>query len=178
MNMARAEDHPPSCRDLVGALAQHDRRAAYAALALGATTAAEVAERAGLRPPAAAAALQKLTDVRIAVFDSDRRTYALLDDTFRLAIQSEVRLSGQGGGDGAGSYFRRGRLTSIPGKEEVRSRVLAVVKDSFAPGVAYSEAKVNAICGEWFDDWVTLRRALVDQGLLRRNESGTLYERV
>jgi hypothetical protein len=44
--------------------------------------------------------------------------------------------------------------------------------------LAQTEAKVNAICGEWFDDWVSLRRALVDEGLLRRNESGTTYERV
>ncbi|MDB1086288.1 DUF2087 domain-containing protein [Streptomyces sp. ACA25] len=178
MNTGPAEDVPPSCRDVVGLLAQTDRRAAYAALALGATTVTEVAELARLRPPAAAAALQKLTDGRIAAFDKEKRTYTLLDDALRLAVQAEVRLSGRGSGDGAGSYFRRGRLTSIPGKAEVRSRVLAVVKDSFEPGVAYSEAKVNAICGEWLDDWVSLRRALVDEGLLGRNESGTTYERV
>jgi hypothetical protein len=178
MNTALTEGYSPSCRDLVGLLAQTDRRAAYAALALGATSVAEVAELTKLRPPAVAAALQKLTDGRIAAFDSEKRTYTLLDDTFRLAVQAEVSVSGRGSGDGAGSYFRRGRLTSIPGKAEVRSRVLAVVKDSFEPGVTYSEAKVNAICGEWFDDWVSLRRALVDEGLLRRNVSGTTYERI
>lgn len=178
MNTPPADDHQPSCRDLVGALAQNDRRAAYAALALGATTVAEVAVRAGLRPPAAAVALQKLAEVRIASFDREKLTYTLLDDTFRLAVQAEVKVAGRAGGDGAGSYFRRGRLTSIPGKKDVRSRVLNVVRDSFEPGVLYPEAKVNAICGEWFDDWVTLRRALVDEGLLRRNESGSVYERV
>ncbi len=177
MNTAPTEAYSPSCRDLVGILAQTDRRAAYAALALGATSVAEVAEATGLRPPAAAAALRKLTDGRIAAFDPEKRTYTLLDDTFRLAVRAEVSVFGRGGGDGAGSYFRRGRLTSIPGRAEVRSRVLAVVGDSFEPGTAYSEAKVNAICGEWFDDWVSLRRALVDEGLLRRNDSGTTYER-
>lgn len=171
-------DQPPSCRDLVGLLAQPDRRAAYAALALGAMSVAEVAERAGLRPPAAAAALQKLTAGRIAAFDGTTRTYTLRDDTFRRAVQAEVRLSGRGdAGDGAGSYFRRGRLTSIPGDAAVRGRVLAVVTDSFERGVTYPEAKVNAICGEWLDDWVSLRRALVDEGLLRRNGSGTAYQR-
>lgn len=177
MNPPLVDDRRPSCRDLVGALAQNDRRAAYAALALGATTVAEVAERTGLRPPAAAAALRKLVDVKIASFDSEKHTYALLDDTFRLAVQAEVKVAGRAGGDGAGSYFRRGRLTSIPGDKDVRSRVLDVVKDSFEPGVSYPEAKVNAICGEWFDDWVTLRRALVDEGMLRRDESGSVYER-
>ncbi|MFI2634650.1 hypothetical protein ACH5A2_30330 [Streptomyces collinus] len=47
---------------MVGLLAQTGRRAAYAAIALGATSVAEVAELTGLRPPAAAAALQKPTD--------------------------------------------------------------------------------------------------------------------
>ncbi|EKX68559.1 DUF2087 domain-containing protein [Streptomyces ipomoeae] len=174
---ARAEDLPPSCRDLVGILAQTDRRDAFAALALGATTVAQVAERAKLRPAAAAVALQKLVDGRIAAYDADARAYRLIDDTFRLAVQAEVRISGRGGGDGAGAYFRKGRLTSIPGKAEIRSRVLAVVADSFDPGTSYSEAKVNAICGQWYDDWVSLRRALVDEGLLHRDESGTHYER-
>jgi hypothetical protein len=178
MDTSPVEDRPPSCRDLVGLLAQPDRRAAYAALVLGASSLAEVAEAAGLRPPAAAAALRKLTEGRIAAFDSGKRAYSLLDDTFRLAVRAEVVVSGRGGGDGAGSYFRRGRLTSIPGRPEVRSRVLAVVTDVFEPGATYSEAKVNAICGEWYDDWVSLRRALVDEGLLRRDESGTTYERV
>ncbi|MEO3766453.1 DUF2087 domain-containing protein [Streptomyces sp. B8F3] len=178
MDTAPTEEHPPSCRDLVGLLAQTDRRAVYAALALGATSVTDVAARTGLRPPAAAAALQKLTDGRIAAFDAATRTYTLRDDTFRLAVRAEARLTGRGGGDGAGGYFRRGRLTSIPGDAEVRGRVLAVVTDSFEPGVTYSEAKVNALCGEWLDDWVSLRRALVDEGLLRRNESGTAYARV
>jgi hypothetical protein len=77
--------------DWAGLLAQTDRRAADAGLALGATSLAEVAELAKLRPPAAVAALQKLTDGRIAAFDSEKRTYTLLDDTFRLAVQAEFR---------------------------------------------------------------------------------------
>ncbi|MFE7814484.1 DUF2087 domain-containing protein [Streptomyces sp. NPDC057433] len=139
---------------------------------------AEAAERAGLRPPAAAMALQKPADVGIASFDREKHTYTLFDDTFRLAVQAEVRVAGRARGDGAGSSFRRGRPTSIPGNKDVRSRVLGVVRDSFEPGVPYPEAKVNAICGEWFDAWVTLRRALVDEGVLHRNESGAIYERV
>lgn len=71
--MNPAEDHAPSCRDLLGLLAHTDRRAAYAALALGAASVTEVAEPAKLRPRAAAAALRKLTDGRIAAFNSEER---------------------------------------------------------------------------------------------------------
>ncbi|MFF8838882.1 DUF2087 domain-containing protein [Streptomyces sp. NPDC015130] len=172
-----AGERPPSCRDLVGLLAQNDRRSAYAALVLGATSLAQVAERTGLRPAAAAMVLQKLVEGRIARHDPERGGYAILDDTFRLAVREEVRVTGRGGGDGAGAYFRKGRLTSIPGNAQVRKRVLTVVADSFDKGVVYPESKVNAICGGWLDDWVTLRRALVDEGLLVRDDSAARYER-
>ncbi|MGX1851665.1 DUF2087 domain-containing protein [Streptomyces sp. NPDC055299] len=174
---AGAQERPPSCRDLVGLLAQNDRRSAYAALALGATTLEQVAERTGLRPAAAAMALQKLVEGLVARHDAAQGTYVLLEDTFRLAVREEVRLTGRGGGDGAGAYFRKGRLTSIPGNAQVRNRVLSVVADSFEKGVTYPEPKVNAICGGWLDDWVSLRRALVDEGLLRR-DAAAQYERV
>jgi hypothetical protein len=59
----------------------------------------------------------------------------------------------------------------------VRNRVLSVVADSFEKDVTYPESKVNAICGGWLDDWVSLRRALVDEGLLRR-DAAAQYERV
>lgn len=52
-----------------------------------------------------------------------------------------------------------------------------MVRDSFEPGMALPEPNVNAICAERLDDWVTPRRARVDDGKLRRNDSGTLYER-
>lgn len=170
-------ERPPSCGDIVGLLAEPARRAAFAALVLGARTVGSVAEQAGLTPKAAAGALRRLVDGKVATEDRDTHTYALVDDAFRRAVQAEVRVAGRGGGDGAGAYFRRGRITAIPGDADVRARVLAVVADTFLPGETYPESRVNALCGEWYDDWVALRRALVDEGLLTRNQAGTVYER-
>ncbi|WP_422070538.1 DUF2087 domain-containing protein [Streptomyces orinoci] len=176
---AAPEDHPPSCGDLVGALAEPDRCAAFAALVLGARSVKEVAEAARLKPPAAAGALQRLTDSGLVTLtDARAHTYEVTKNVFRKAIRTEERVAGKEGGDGAGAYFRRGRLRAIPGDDAVRARVLRVVADSFRPGETYSEAKVNALCGEWLDDWVSLRRALIDEGLLRRDATGTRYERV
>src|SRR5215218_5605887 len=53
-------DDVPSPRELLALLAEPDRLRAVAAVALGATTLAEVAERAGLEPRAAARALSRL----------------------------------------------------------------------------------------------------------------------
>lgn len=174
--MSNSAQQLPSCGDLVGLLAEPARRSAFAALVLGAGTAAAVAQRTGLTPKESVQALRKLVDGRVATEDDG--SYVLQEDTFREAIRTEARLTGgSGGGSGAGAYFRRGRLTAIPGDAEVRARVLAVVADSFTPGEVYTEARTNALCGEWFDDWVTLRRALVDENLLRRDHAGNDYQR-
>lgn len=175
MSIADPDDHPLSCGDIVGLLAEPARRAAFAALVLGACTVSSVAETAGVSRKEAAGALRKLVVGRIVAEDRQSGTYTLLDGAFRHAVQAEIRVAGRSGG--AGAYFRRGRITTIPADAEVRSRVLAVVADTFAAGETYTEPKVNALCGEWFDDWVALRRALVDDGLLKRDHGGTRYER-
>ncbi|GAA0449190.1 DUF2087 domain-containing protein [Streptomyces olivaceiscleroticus] len=59
---------------------------------------------------------------------------------------------------------------------QTRNRVLTVIAESFEKGVTYTEPKVNAICGSWFDGWVSLRRALIDEGLLHR-DAAARYER-
>jgi hypothetical protein len=171
------DERPLTCGDLVGLLAEPTRRAAFAALVLGATSVGAVAEKARLTGKEAASALRKLVDGRLAVENREANSYSLIEDAFRRAIQIEARVSHGDGRDGAGTYFRRGRLTAIPGDPKVRARVLLVVADSLTPGKVYSEPQVNAVCGEWFDDWVTLRRALVDEGLLTRDHSGTAYRR-
>ncbi|WP_440901909.1 DUF2087 domain-containing protein [Actinosynnema sp.] len=169
-----ADARSPSCGDLAGLLAEPARLAAFAALVLGAGTVDEVAEAARLTRADATRALHRLVDGGLVAREGGR--HAPVAEVFRTAVRAEARLGGASG-DGAGAYFRRGRLTAVPGEAGVRSKVLAVVADSFAPGEVYPEAKVNALCGEWFDDWVTLRRALVDEGLLTRSHGGEAYRR-
>lgn len=74
MQTADPEERPPSCGDLVGILAEPARRSAFAALTLGATSLGKVAEMARLKPAAAAAALQKLVDGKLAVVDRETNT--------------------------------------------------------------------------------------------------------
>ncbi|MFF9899159.1 DUF2087 domain-containing protein [Streptomyces longispororuber] len=52
----------------------------------------------------------------------------------------------------------RPRTADVTAHQPERSRVLDVVKDSFERGVAYPEAKVNAIRGERCDDCTRARR--------------------
>ena len=56
----------------------------------------------------------------------------------------------------------------MPAKMPERSAVLAYVAERFEPGRDYAEAEVNVMLARVQDDFATLRRYLIDAGLLRR----------
>ena len=68
------------------------------------------------------------------------------------------------------TYLVRGRLPVIP-RGAKRSLLLAYLATAFEPGVRYPEAEVNAIVAVWNPDVAALRRYLVDEGLLARQDS-------
>ena len=74
------------------------------------------------------------------------------------------------------AFFRDGRLTSLPAKPSIRHAALSILAERFTPGRAYAEVEVNAVLADDAPDHATLRRLLVDEGLLVR-ERGT-YTRV
>lgn len=47
----------------------------------------------------------------------------------------------------------------------------------FEPGRRYSEREVNAVLSSRYDDYSTLRRYLIDEGLLTRSPAGSAYWR-
>ena len=63
-----------------------------------------------------------------------------------------------------------GRLRGIPTKIRKRLVVLDLLAQEFEPGVRYSEAQVNLMLGRWYADTATLRRYLVDEGFLDRED--------
>jgi hypothetical protein len=68
------------------------------------------------------------------------------------------------------AYLVRGRLPLIP-RGAKRSMLLSYLVTAFEPGVRYPETEVNSIVGVWNDDVAALRRYLVDEGLLTRQDS-------
>jgi hypothetical protein len=75
------------------------------------------------------------------------------------------------------ALFSRGRLVEIPRAAELRLDLLRHLAERFEPGRSYREAEVNAALREVHDDHATLRRYLVDAGLLRRDDDGATYWR-
>jgi DNA-binding transcriptional ArsR family regulator len=71
---------------------------------------------------------------------------------------------------------RDGRLKEIPAQQKKRDVVLRYILNQFQPEERYSEKQVNGIIKRFHDDTASIRRAMVDNGWLKR-ESG-IYWRV
>jgi hypothetical protein len=163
-------------------LAEPERLAAFAAVVLGASTVAEVAEAAGLEPRLAAVAVRRLTHgglVRVGA-DPDRGAETGLVAN-RAAFKAAVRQAAPKpepapplDPDPARAavlraFLREGRLVRLPAAQGRRRMVLEHVAASFEPGVRYPERAVDAVLRSWHPDHATLRRYLIDEGLMARD---------
>ncbi|WP_395726872.1 DUF2087 domain-containing protein [Nakamurella sp.] len=61
-----------------------------------------------------------------------------------------------------------GHLKNLPAKQSRQLAVFDLIAQRFVPGVRYTETEVNHELMQVFDDYVSLRRGLVDFGLLDR----------
>jgi hypothetical protein len=82
---------------------------------------------------------------------------------------NEVRRASFNGPPELAAFFRNGRLETIPAARDRRQALLVHIAGGFAPGREYSEDEVNRILQNLHSDHATLRRYLVDAGLLVRH---------
>jgi hypothetical protein len=167
----------PTPESLVGLLAEPDRLAAFAAVVLGATGPAEVAERTGLPIRTVAAALRRLASGGL-VETVDGRAVAR-GDAFREAVRAQPTVPADAAGDVdpdravaavLRTFVRDGRITQLPAARGKRRLLLEHLVTVFEPGVRYPEREVNALLRAWHDDYAALRRYLVDEVLLTRED--------
>jgi hypothetical protein len=166
-------DVSPQPRELLALLAEPDRLRALAAVALGAGTLAEVAERAGLEPRAAARALSRLVAGGLLDGEAGKgyrvRTQALRAAAIPPAAEAERAEGDEGQGDEVLRRFvRNGRLLAMPAAHGKRLVVLDHLAGLFEPGRRYPEPEVNELLGRYHPDYALLRRYLVDDGFLDR----------
>lgn len=64
-----------------------------------------------------------------------------------------------------------GRLLQMPTRHLKRRVILDHVAQRFEPGLTYPEAEVDALLKEVHDDHAALRRYLVDEGFLTREDN-------
>ncbi|MBW3615480.1 MAG: DUF2087 domain-containing protein [Actinobacteria bacterium] len=169
----------PDPAALIGLLAEDDRLKAVAALALGASTLEEVAERSGIDRRRAAAALERLAGGGL-VEPLGGGGLRLASERFKEAARSHARRraaaapaeSFSGATPEAASILRNfvgdGRLRQVPAARSKRLVVLDWLAERFEPGVTYPERDVNLLLGMAHPDVAALRRYLVDEGFLER----------
>lgn len=68
-------------------------------------------------------------------------------------------------------------LASFPKKQKAKLVVLNRMVELFVRGRRYSEREVNELLAGAFDDYVTIRRYLIDYGFLDRKADGSSYWR-
>jgi hypothetical protein len=166
-----------TAQSLAGALADDRRRAVFAAIVLGAADVPAVVARTGLSGRDVVTAVRRLVDAEIVTAGGE----GLRIDGERL--RESARTAGPAGPPPAAdpreailrTFVRDGRLTRLPAQRG-RRRVLLehITERSFEPGVRYPERAVNDALRAWCDggeaDHVTLRRYLVDDLLLTRDQ--------
>lgn len=69
------------------------------------------------------------------------------------------------------SFLVEGRLRAIPSKRDKQLVVLNYIAQVFEPGVRYPEKEVDVALRAFHDDFAALRRYLVDEGLLSRENN-------
>ncbi len=163
---------PPSAADLSGALAEPERLSVFAALALGAGTELEISASTGLSGRAIEAALRRLRGCGL-VSGSERLT--LHAEMFKHAARQAAagqpdEFAGLAEAETLRLFVRRGRLLDMPADEDRRRIVLRYIAEScFAAGTRYAEPEVNDRLEPWRSDWATLRRYMIDLGVLHRS---------
>lgn len=165
---------------VIGLLAEPERLRAFAALVLGARTATEVGEAADLDQRAVGRALRRLeAGGLVELVDHEYRpvieVFKQLARTAAPTHAEEHGYADQRVEAVVRTFIKDGRLTALPAQASRRQMLLEHIVQSFEPGRTYHEAEVNAILRVWTEggasDHVTLRRYLVDAGLLSREDN-------
>jgi hypothetical protein len=150
-------------------------------LATEAMTPSQVAERLGIRPKEAMDHLGFLA--HFGYLKNQVNTYSL--DSEALTALSRQVLQGSRprskAEDFEGEEFDRkvlkdfispdGKLIAIPTQNKKRLVILRYLLKPFEPGVRYPEKQVNELLRPYFADTASLRRYMVDEGLLKRENA-------
>jgi hypothetical protein len=167
---------------VLGRLADENRLRVLGAVALGATTLRDIAVRAELTEADTARALAQLV---LAGIVSQESTGLQVDVSAfaraaREASPERRRPSHDDATPEQAAVLRNfvdadGRIRELPARAAKRELVLEYVAARIDAGREYSEREINEVLSALYDDHVTLRRYLVDAGLLKR-EAG-VYSR-
>ena len=166
-------------------LADRSRLQILKSLAIEDMDVERLADRLDLTPPTVSFHLKKLSEANAVSARKEQyyTVYSLRRETFRFEVlqileQRTPEIDRQEERDKAyreqtiRSFFAYGKLKSIPVRRKKLRIVLEELADAFEFDRRYTEKEVNLILAEYHDDFCTLCRGLVDEGLLARDRTG------
>jgi hypothetical protein len=161
----------------LAALADEQRLLVVSALVLGAATTDEVQARTDLPQRRVLEALTRLESAGLVVREKTGWSFdvARLKEIARDARPREepddVGDVDARTGSVLRTFLRGGRLTQIPTQHSKRLVVLDHICRAFEIGVRYPEKEVNAMLRAFHPDHAALRRYLVEEGFLAREDN-------
>lgn len=142
-----------------------------------------LAERLDLTPPTISFHLKKLADAgAVRAYKTQYYTmYALEKSVFMTTILDLLQAQSdesavQRQRDEAyrqkvlDTFFEYGRLKSIPTQKKKERIILEELVKAFEPGRTYTEREVNITLADYHDDFCTLRRDMIGEGLMAREK--------
>jgi hypothetical protein len=156
---------------LVGLLAEPERLRVVAAVVLGARTPSAVAATTGLDLKVVLKAVRRLESGGLVSSGADG--LAVRDEVFKEVASSAPAPEPEHEDQVLRAFVRGGCLVRFPTQGVKRRTVLEHVAQTFEPGRRYPETEVNAALKAWCEggeaDHISLRRYLIDAGLLSRD---------
>ncbi|HEY8371219.1 MAG TPA: DUF2087 domain-containing protein [Pseudonocardiaceae bacterium] len=170
---------------LIGLLAEPERLRVASALVLGARLPSELAEATGLEEQVVLRALRRLE--RGGLVESSAEGYRLREELFKEVARAQAPPPQPAEPLGyvdpkvealVRTFVQDGRLLRLPAQQGRRRIVLEHLVQTFEPGRRYTEREVDAVLRAWCrdseTDHVSVRRYLIDEGLLSR-ENGEYW---
>lgn len=74
------------------------------------------------------------------------------------------------------NYINSDRIVELPASRKKRQVILRWLVDKFEPEKTYTEKELNAVIGQYYDDYATVRREFIGYQLMKRDNS--IYQRL
>ncbi len=148
-----------------------------------------LAERLGLTPSTVSFHMKKLEDASLVVSRKEQyyTVYSLNRDVLAASLFDVASSEPEQTDDQQkrekeyrrkviDTFFEYGKLKAIPVQRKKKLICYEVIAERFVPGKVYSEKELNAVISPIHEDYCTIRRDMISEGILTRK--GSEYVRV
>ncbi|MDD3777159.1 MAG: DUF2087 domain-containing protein [Actinomycetota bacterium] len=114
--------------------------------------------------------LLKQKDDQLDQFIGVSKTSKMVDDRYNVTLPEKQKIIEKYFPQGTG-----GKIKNFPPKEKIRLIIVSEIAQRFTRGTFYTEKEVNEILKPVHDDYVLIRRYLIEYGFLERKADGSRY---